>query len=438
MLLYAAQQGKKHIYIPTPELSEKIQGNASAADYYKDYKKHYTKLFGESNVQSHTDQFGNKWLKLNVPESYSEGKGVIEAYKDGGSILPKARYGPPEKEVKPIKKDPIDEDFNLFDKYDVPNMFNTFENINSYRSFNKPAPKKSIEPIEQNITLPQSIKNLLVDDRLTTGKEDQFPLLSHLFPSENMNVSDFEYKPYSEGWTALTDLKNSLEGEQWNPSKEDFFTDDEVANLFDKQLDYENKLKNFEETFPLLADDLSKDPSFTNFYLGVNIPNFRSKFLSPIQSTALTNIGLSNPTFLNRGALNLHTLKNLTKETDVLPKQYDDLLKFHKAKDYLLNTPVKEVLTLMKGLPELEGKNLELATPKQLETWRQEIVKNMENHALKKWKNESTGPLKGLDAYNQLINRTGSRNKNGGFISAKLTKKEIDQYIKGGYIIEDE
>ena len=89
MLQYAAEQGKKHIYIPTPELSTKIQGNDKASSVYNDYKKHYIKLFGESNVMSHTDQFGNDWLKLNIPESYSKGEGIIEAYKDGGYVSAK-------------------------------------------------------------------------------------------------------------------------------------------------------------------------------------------------------------------------------------------------------------------------------------------------------------------------------------------------------------
>jgi hypothetical protein len=89
MLQYAAEQGKKHIYIPTPELSTKIQGNDKASSIYDDYKKHYIKLFGKSNVMSHTDQFGNDWLKLNIPESYSKGEGIIEAYKDGGYVSAK-------------------------------------------------------------------------------------------------------------------------------------------------------------------------------------------------------------------------------------------------------------------------------------------------------------------------------------------------------------
>jgi hypothetical protein len=89
MLQYAAEQGKKYLYIPTPELSTKIQGNDKASSVYNDYKKHYIKLFGKSNVMSHTDQFGNDWLKLNIPESYSKGEGIIEAYKDGGYVSAK-------------------------------------------------------------------------------------------------------------------------------------------------------------------------------------------------------------------------------------------------------------------------------------------------------------------------------------------------------------
>lgn len=89
MLQYAADQGKKYLYIPTPKLSERIQGNDKAAGIYNDYKKHYIKLFGESGVLPETDQFGNEWLRLEVPESYSKGEGIIEAYKKGGYVSTK-------------------------------------------------------------------------------------------------------------------------------------------------------------------------------------------------------------------------------------------------------------------------------------------------------------------------------------------------------------
>jgi hypothetical protein len=446
MLQYAAEQGKKHIYIPTPELSTKIQGNDKASSIYDDYKKHYIKLFGKSNVMSHTDQFGNDWLKLNIPESYSKGEGIIEAYKDGGSKLPKASYGIHKLKEFIKEPEPIEKDFEFLHNqtYGVPSGFNIPGNI-SYREFAKPAPKLPIQLPSANVTLPQSIKNLLIDDRLITGKEDQFPLLGHMYPNEVMNLDDYVYQPYSEGWTAVSDMKNALEGEQWNPSKEDFFTDDEVVDLVNKEIDYRNTLNTFDEMYPespgmeimrALSGDTSRDELFSNLFPDAYLPNFRSKILSPEQSAKLNEIGLSNITFTNRGMLNKSSLRSLTKGEDVLPSTYKDLLK-SKENDWLQKAPAKDVVMEMR-VPGVKTEDILKATPKQLETWRQEIVKRMYNQALERWKNESAGPLKGLDAYNQIINRTGSRNKNGGFVSAKLTKKEIDQYIKGGYIIEDE
>lgn len=88
-LAYAASIGKKYIYIPSPELSTKIQGNDKASDSYKQQKKHYIKLFGESGAVPIADQFGNNWLRLEVPESYSKGEGIIEAYKTGGYVSTK-------------------------------------------------------------------------------------------------------------------------------------------------------------------------------------------------------------------------------------------------------------------------------------------------------------------------------------------------------------
>jgi hypothetical protein len=149
--------------------------------------------------------------------------------------------------------------------------------------------------------------------------------------------------------------------------------------------------------------------------------------------------GYTNPniTFTNRGMLNKNSLRALTKGEDVLPSTYKDLLK-SKENNWLQKAPAKNVVMEMRGSLGLKMEDIKNATPEKFETWRQEIIKKMYNQALERWKNESAGPLKGLNAYNQIINRTGSRNKNGGFVSAKLTKKEIDQYIKGGYIIEDE
>jgi hypothetical protein len=270
--------------------------------------------------------------------------------------------------------------------------------------------------------------------------------MEYLYPNEVMNLDNFVYKPYSEGWTAVSDMKNAFEGEQWNPSKEDFYTDNEVIDLVNKEIDYRNTLNTFDEMYPeppgmeimrALSGDTSRDELFSNLFPDAYLPNFRSKILSPEQSAYLNEIGLSNPTFYNKGMLNKSSLRSLTKGEDVLPSTYKDLLEFKKD-NWLQKAPAKDVVMEMRGSLRVKTEDILKATPKQLETWRQEIVKKMYNQALQRWKNELAGPLKGLDAYNKIINRTGSRNKNGGFVSAKLTKKEIDQYIKGGYIIEDE
>jgi hypothetical protein len=100
MLQYAADQGKKYLYIPTAELSTRIQGNDKASGIYNDYKKHYIKLFGKSGAVPETDQFGNEWLRLEVPESYSKGEGIIEAYKEGGYVSTKLTQKEIDKYIK--------------------------------------------------------------------------------------------------------------------------------------------------------------------------------------------------------------------------------------------------------------------------------------------------------------------------------------------------
>ena len=49
----------------------------------------------------------------------------------------------------------------------------------------------------------------------------------------------------------------------------------------------------------------------------------------------------------------------------------------------------------------------------------------------------STKKLTGKDAWNKITSQPGWKNKNGG-ISMQLDKKEINKYVQGGYIVEEE
>ena len=278
------------------------------------------------------------------------------------------------------------------------------------------------------------------------GKDQKaFP---YIYPGEYIRgMGNVEYQPYSEGWWAQHDMKTALEQPQWVPGKEDFFTDQEIVDLVNQQKDYYESLAAFDEMHTespgmeimrALSGDTSRDELFANLFPNASIPNFRSKILSPEQTAALNRIELQNRSFQNKAGLSNPSLKTLGVGQDILPKQYNDLLTFYKGSNWLKTAPAKDVVMEMRGLPELKGVDIKNASPLQLETWRDKIVKKMEKRAIERWKKDRGDKLTGLDAYNKMLNQSGSRNQNGGYVSTKLTQKEIDKYIKGGYIIEDE
>jgi len=250
-------------------------------------------------------------------------------------------------------------------------------------------------------------------------------------------------------------MMNMTSGPQLTIGKNDFFTDKEVIDLVNKEIEYRNTWNTFDEMYPetpgmeimrALTGDTSRDELFSNLFPNSYAPNFRSKFLTSEQSAALNNAGLSNPTFTNKGMLNTSSLKSLTKGEDVLPRAYKELLDESKADSWLKTADPKTVVMEMRGGLGLKMEDINSATPEQLEKWRQQIVKEMYSQAVERWKRDINTPLKGSDAYNQFYSRAGSRNQFGGIISkkqkggvsAKLTKKEINNYIAQGYIIEEE
>jgi hypothetical protein len=107
------------------------------------------------------------------------------------------------------------------------------------------------------------------------------------------------------------------------------------------------------------------------------MPNWRSKFTKPEQEEYLKNyVGSYNSSVANKGLLSESALKNINLGTEKLP-----------------------------------------------------ILNNFKSTTLK--------PFKGRDAWNQITSEPGYKNKKGG-ISMKLSKSEIDKYVKGGYIVEEE
>jgi hypothetical protein len=57
--------------------------------------------------------------------------------------------------------------------------------------------------------------------------------------------------------------------------------------------------------------------------------------------------------------------------------------------------------------------------------------------SIQRWEQEIDTPFKGSDAWQQISKQAGYKNKLGG-VSMTLSKSEIDKYVKGGYIVEEE
>ena len=63
-------------------------------------------------------------------------------------------------------------------------------------------------------------------------------------------LGDFNFKSFSDNWNSLQELKNSTDGPQWVPGKEDFFTNKEIENLFNQQLKFRDAARSFNEMYP--------------------------------------------------------------------------------------------------------------------------------------------------------------------------------------------
>jgi hypothetical protein len=269
-------------------------------------------------------------------------------------------------------------------------------------------------------------------------------------------LGDFGFKPYSEGWTALSDMKNAFEGKQWNPSKEDYYTLDEIYNLINKQTNYLNDLAKFNETNPdelgeygnllrWMQNDFSRDELFSLLFPNSSRPNFKEKFYRPEhinllkQTTPNPETGINlydnlikNTNFGDKGLVDKYTLRRSITEpnTEILPGSEDLMLYRQRYEPYRgLDagnlSERKDVIEFLKdhdGILGFEFKDLNNEYSNNLNYWKEQIFEKFDNQEYKKFQNKfkeqskpGTSPkLKGLDAYNQIINRTGSRNKYGG------------------------
>lgn len=277
-------------------------------------------------------------------------------------------------------------------------------------------------------------------------------------------VGDFNFAAGSDGWEVRNDLSNLAtfgiepSGPQWVPGKEDFFTLNEISKLTKKQTNHLNNWNTFNKLYPEnpseaifrgLSGDTSREELFSNLFPNSGIQNFKQKFYRPEhidlmkQSTpdasgnTLYDNLINNTNFGDQGMLNPQSLKTINSGFETLPKTYQELLKNQKGNNWLLTGPAKDVAMEMRGLINKTWRQLENSTPEQLEYYRGQIVKKMGKQDLDRWKSDVSKPLTVQDAWKQISKIPGFKNKNGGIVT-KLSQKEIRDYVKKGYVIEEE
>jgi hypothetical protein len=274
-------------------------------------------------------------------------------------------------------------------------------------------------------------------------------------------VGDFNFAAGSDGWEVRNDLSNLASfgiepsGPQWVPGKEDFFTNSELKKLITQQNQWQTAWQNFNKMYPddpnnaaldaflkfkgynNVRGDTSRDELFSNLFPNVGLPNFRSKILQPEQEAWLQKNYAWGNNLSNKGKLKVESLKTINTGFETLPKTYQQLLKNQKGNDFLQTGPAKIVVSEMRGKLGLSLEEVLNASPEQLEKWRRQIVIKMGKQDLEKWESDISKPLTVQDAWKQISKQSGYKNKNGGVVT-KLSQKEIEEYVKGGYIIEEE
>jgi hypothetical protein len=257
-------------------------------------------------------------------------------------------------------------------------------------------------------------------------------------------VGEFKFKDFSDGWAARNAMMNMASDPQKMLGESDFFTENELTGLVNQQSEWQAARNAFDDMEPenpatamfrAFSGDNSREELFSNLFPNASMPNFRSKFTTPSQEALLQQHLPWQYSIENKGMLNPNSLKNINGLGDTLPRTYQDLLKAQKD-NFLTTSPAKDVVMEMRGGLGLKMEDIQNATPEQLEKWRQQIVKKMNTQASDRWNRDISTPFTGGNAYKQISDTPGYKNKKGGVVTS-LSKKEIDQYVKDGYIIED-
>jgi hypothetical protein len=264
-------------------------------------------------------------------------------------------------------------------------------------------------------------------------------------------VGDFNFAAGSDGWEVRNDLSNLAtfgiepSGPQWVPGKEDFFTNSELKNLINQQNKWQRSRDTFNVMYPedirsfnlMKPSDTGRDQLFSHLFPNAALPNFRTKFTSPEQESFLRTLNFKNPSMGQKGKLSSINLSTAGRADATLPKTFTDLKESLSENNLFTNTPAKELVTYNKNELGLSSEDLKKLTPEEFEIYKQKLIKLNIKRSSDWWKNDNSTPFTVQDAWKEISKIPGYKNKNGGVVT-KLSKKEIDEYVKGGFIIEEE
>jgi hypothetical protein len=378
-------------------------------------------------------------------------------FKNGGQ-LPKARFGRPVKLPERIAPEPINER-----EYKFPSVQNrtipafkidpqfSQSYWNTWNNLPQGGFHKNIIPTKPK--LDQATRDLLKypEFDVTTGESGAGVVL----PTEQSKyLGDFTFKDFSDGWQVRNDMMNAFDKPQrflkYNKDRkqfDDFYNTHDFNTLLMDQMDYDLARMKFDEMYPeepgafmmnALTGNRERDENFANLFPNVGLPNFRNKFTTPEQEAFIQeHVGGYNPSVRNRGMLSTPSLKTINAGLETVPRTFKELQESLSGTNWMATAPAKDVVMEMRGGLGLKMEDIKNATPEQLEKWRQKIVKKMNTQASDRWTRDSSNPFTGSDAWRMISKQAGYKNKLGG-VSMKLSKSEIDKYIKGGYIVEDE
>jgi hypothetical protein len=281
-------------------------------------------------------------------------------------------------------------------------------------------------------------------------------------------VGDFDFKPFSDGWEVRNQMMNAFDGPQKTLSKSDFWTDADLNKsvALGKQFDeHQNEFMDFLsvddvpgfiQKYPHLSEIFTDDFKFPKgkFYsnqaqrkLINDTLGFGYTMIDPLGTGALSALAKGKP-FPKTVSEYYSSKASVLGEPDI---KFDSVLPsaqtfnaFDKNKDWLRRQDPFTYYKGLQGLPwadeiinkagniyglsRTEAQAMQDALiEKRYQMLRENVMKDINKNK----------PFKGRDAWNQITSQPGWKNKNGG-IAMKLTKKEIDKYVQGGYIVEEE